>query len=61
MTIIVSGGAGFIEGNFILDWLAQCDEPVVNLDKLTYAGNPEALVSLAGDTRYTLVKVTSPQ
>lgn len=37
--IFVTGGAGFIGSNFVLDWLAQSDEPVVNLDKLTYAGN----------------------
>ena len=37
--ILVTGGAGFIGSNFVLDWLAQNDEPVVNLDKLTYAGN----------------------
>jgi dTDP-D-glucose 4,6-dehydratase len=43
MTILITGGAGFIGGNFILDWLAQSEEPVVNLDKLTYAGNPETL------------------
>ena len=45
MTILVTGGAGFIGSNFVLDWLAQSDEPVVNLDKLTYAGN---LANLAG-------------
>ena len=39
MTILVTGGAGFIGANFVLDWLATCDEPVLNLDKLTYAGN----------------------
>ena len=37
--IVVTGGAGFIGANFVLDWLRACDEPVVNLDKLTYAGN----------------------
>jgi dTDP-D-glucose 4,6-dehydratase len=41
--ILVTGGAGFIGANFVLDWLAQSDEPVVNLDKLTYAGNLENL------------------
>lgn len=55
MTILVTGGAGFIGSNFILDWLAQHDEPVLNLDKLTYAGNPENLVALAGDSRYILI------
>jgi len=41
--ILVTGGAGFIGANFVLDWLAQTDEPVLNLDKLTYAGNLENL------------------
>jgi dTDP-glucose 4,6-dehydratase len=53
--ILVTGGAGFIGANFVLDWLAQCDEPVITLDKLTYAGNPENLKSLRGDARHTLV------
>ncbi len=56
MTILITGGAGFIGGNFVLDWLAQSDEPVINLDKLTYAGNPETLGSLANDPRHTLVQ-----
>ena len=46
MVILVTGGAGFIGGNFVLDWLAQSDEAVINLDKLTYAGNLETLASL---------------
>ena len=50
--ILVTGGAGFIGANFVLDWLAQGDEPVLNLDKLTYAGNPENLAAVAGDARY---------
>nr|WP_319566139.1 dTDP-glucose 4,6-dehydratase [uncultured Rhodoferax sp.] len=54
--ILVTGGAGFIGGNFVLDWLAQHDEPVINLDKLTYAGNPETLQSLHSDPRHTLVQ-----
>jgi dTDP-glucose 4,6-dehydratase len=54
--ILVTGGAGFIGANFILDWLAQCDEPVLNLDKLTYAGNPANLAALAGDKRHELVR-----
>jgi dTDP-glucose 4,6-dehydratase len=54
--ILVTGGAGFIGANFILDWLAATGEPVVNLDKLTYAGNPANLTSLAGDARYELVR-----
>lgn len=56
MTILVTGGAGFIGSNFVLDWLAQSDEPVVNLDALTYAGNLENLASLMGDARHTFVK-----
>ncbi|MDZ4126499.1 MAG: dTDP-glucose 4,6-dehydratase [Hydrogenophaga sp.] len=54
--ILVTGGAGFIGGNFVLDWLAQSAEPVVNLDKLTYAGNLENLVSLQGDARHVFVQ-----
>ena len=54
--ILVTGGAGFIGGNFVLDWLAQSNEPVVNLDKLTYAGNLETLASLQGDARHTFVQ-----
>lgn len=56
MTILVTGGAGFIGANFVLDWLAQSDEPVVNLDKLTYAGNLENLASLSGDARHHFVQ-----
>ncbi len=55
MSILVTGGAGFIGSYFVLDWLAQSDEPVVNLDKLTYAGNPANLASLKGDARHQLV------
>jgi dTDP-glucose 4,6-dehydratase len=54
--ILVTGGAGFIGANFVLDWLGQTDEPVLNLDKLTYAGNPENLASLQGDARYVFVQ-----
>ena len=54
--ILVTGGAGFIGANFVLDWLAQSDEPVVNLDKLTYAGNLETLASLKGDSRHIFVQ-----
>ncbi|MDO9235810.1 MAG: dTDP-glucose 4,6-dehydratase [Aquabacterium sp.] len=53
--ILVTGGAGFIGANFVLDWLAQSDEPVLNLDKLTYAGNLENLASLQGDARHVFV------
>ena len=49
MSIIVTGGAGFIGANFVLDWLRRHDETVINLDKLTYAGNPANLADLAGD------------
>jgi dTDP-glucose 4,6-dehydratase len=55
MSIIVTGGAGFIGSNFVLDWLAQSDEPVITLDKLTYAGNPDNLSSLKDDPRHRLV------
>ncbi len=54
--IFVTGGAGFIGANFVLDWLAQGDEPVVNLDKLTYAGNRENLAALEGDARQVFVQ-----
>ncbi len=54
--ILVTGGAGFIGANFVLDWLAQADEPVVNLDKLTYAGNPENLAGLRDDPRHVFVQ-----
>jgi dTDP-glucose 4,6-dehydratase len=53
--ILITGGAGFIGGNFVLDWLAQYDEPVLNLDKLTYAGNLQTLAALQGDARHVFV------
>ncbi|MGZ4958570.1 MAG: dTDP-glucose 4,6-dehydratase [Methylomonas sp.] len=53
--ILVTGGAGFIGANFVLDWLAQGDEAVVNLDALTYAGNRETLAPLEGDARHIFV------
>ena len=56
MTILVTGGAGFIGANFVLDWVAQTDEPVINLDKLTYAGNLENLSSIEGDKRHVFVQ-----
>lgn len=55
MTILVTGSAGFIGANFVLDWLAINDEAVVSLDKLTYAGNLQNLASLEGDVRHTFV------
>lgn len=54
--ILVTGGAGFIGANFVLDWLAHSDEPVLNLDKLTYAGNLHNLDSLQGDARHIFVQ-----
>lgn len=54
--ILVTGGAGFIGANFVLDWLRTSDEPVLNLDALTYAGNLENLASVAGDARHVFVQ-----
>jgi dTDP-glucose 4,6-dehydratase len=54
--LLVTGGAGFIGSNFVLDWLAQSNEAIVNLDKLTYAGNLENLTSMEGDSRHVFVK-----
>jgi len=54
--ILVTGGAGFIGSNFVLDWLAGGGEPVVNLDALTYAGNLENLAPLTGDPRHVFVR-----
>ena len=54
--ILVTGGAGFIGANFVLDWLAQTDEPVVNLDKLTYAGNLDSLAALQDKPRHLFVQ-----
>jgi len=54
--IFVTGGAGFIGSNFVLDWLAQSDEAVLNFDKLTYAGNLKNLASLRDDPRHVFVR-----
>ena len=56
MAILVTGAAGFIGGNFVLDWLTQSDETVINLDKLTYAGNLDTLKSLQNDARHVFIK-----
>ena len=56
MTLLVTGAAGFIGSNFVLDWLEQSNEPVVNLDLLTYAGNLENLKELEGDPRHQFVR-----
>ena len=56
MTILVTGGAGFIGSNFVLDWVKSSDEPIVNLDALTYAGNLANLAALQGDARHHFVK-----
>jgi dTDP-glucose 4,6-dehydratase len=55
MSILVTGGAGFIGSNFVLEWLARESEPVVVLDKLTYAGNPDNLASAQKDPRLVFV------
>lgn len=54
--ILVTGGAGFIGSNFVLDWLSLNDEPVVNLDLLTCAGNLENLVSLEDNPKHIFVR-----
>jgi dTDP-glucose 4,6-dehydratase len=54
--ILTTGGAGFIGSNFVLDWFTASDEPLVNLDKLTYAGNMENLASLSGNPKHIFVK-----
>ncbi len=56
MTILVTGGAGFIGSNFVLEWLAHAGEPAVNLDKLTYAGNLANLAALERDARHVFVR-----
>jgi dTDP-glucose 4,6-dehydratase len=56
MRILVTSGAGFIGSNFVLDWLAQSDEPLISLHKLTYADNVENLQSLNGNHRHVFVQ-----
>ena len=56
MTILVTGGAGFIGANFVLDWVANTDEKIVNLDKLTYAGNLESLAPLKNKPQHVFVQ-----
>jgi len=56
MTVLITGGAGFIGSNFVIDWFDNHNEPVVNLDKLTYAGNLNNLTSIAGDSRHIFLK-----
>jgi dTDP-glucose 4,6-dehydratase len=55
-TILVTGGAGFIGSNFVLDWIDSESATVINLDKLTYAGNPANLASLDGNSRHIFVR-----
>ncbi|SEQ55443.1 dTDP-glucose 4,6-dehydratase [Nitrosomonas ureae] len=54
--IFVTGGAGFIGSNFVLDWLTQSDEKIINLDKLTYAGNLKNLLTVAKDPRHIFIQ-----
>ena len=56
MSVLITGGAGFIGANFVLDWVAHSDEKIVNLDKLTYAGNLESLASLKKNPHYVFVQ-----
>lgn len=55
--ILITGGSGFIGTNFVRHWLAHRDEPVVNLDALTYAGNPESLSDIVSNEQYQLAQV----
>jgi dTDP-glucose 4,6-dehydratase len=56
MSVLITGGAGFIGANFVLDWVAQSDEKIVNLDKLTYAGNLESLAALKNNPQYVFIQ-----
>ncbi|PRE89285.1 GDP-mannose 4,6-dehydratase, partial [Burkholderia multivorans] len=55
--ILVTGGAGFIGANFVLDWLRASDEAVLNVDKLTYAGNLRTLQALEGNPKHVFARV----
>ena len=57
MAVLVTGGAGFIDSNFVLDWVRNCAEPIVNIDKLTYAGNIDNLTSLERDSQHIFEQV----
>ena len=59
MTILVTGAAGFVGSNFVLDWFDQSDEDIVSLDLLTYAGNLENLSTLDSNPHHHFVKVIS--
>jgi dTDP-glucose 4,6-dehydratase len=56
MAVLITGGAGFIGANFVLDWVAHTDETIINLDKLTYAGNLESLASLQNNPQHVFVQ-----
>ena len=56
MSVLITGGAGFIGANFVLDWVANSNEKIVNLDKLTYAGNLESLASLKNNPQHVFVQ-----
>jgi dTDP-glucose 4,6-dehydratase len=56
MSVLITGGAGFIGANFVLDWVANTDEKIINLDKLTYAGNLESLASLQNNPQHVFVQ-----
>ena len=56
MTVLVTGGAGFIGSNFVLDWIGLTGEPVICLDKLTYAGNRRNLTAVEGNERFRFVQ-----
>jgi dTDP-glucose 4,6-dehydratase len=55
MAIVITGGAGFIGSNFILNWCSDTDEPIINIDKLTYAGNLDNLISLKSNMQHNFI------